>query len=98
MDYIAFPHNSFGVPLRKHHHPALGTMAEPLWSGDDVLAHSVGNVMAHGNLPRLHMSKSSIPSAFFGTFQASYPIPITHIIHFQIVAQIEKNLRPRVVM
>lgn len=66
MDYIAFPHNSFGVPLRKHHQPALGTMAEPLWSGDDVLAHSVRNVMAHGNLPRLHMSKSSIPSAFLG--------------------------------
>lgn len=59
MDYIAFPHNSFGVPLRKYHHPALGTMAEPLWSGDDVLAHSVGNVMAHGNLPRLHMSIAS---------------------------------------
>lgn len=64
---------ALGVTLRKHDHPALGTVAEPLRSGDDVLAHNVGNVESHGNLPRLYLSKSSIPSAFL--VHSKPPVP-----------------------
>lgn len=64
---------ALGVPPRKRDHPALGTVAEPLQSGDDVLAHNAGNVESRGNLPGLYLSKSSIPSAFL--VHSKPPIP-----------------------
>lgn len=64
---------ALGVPFRKHDHPALGTVAKPPRSADDVSAHNAGNVESHGNLPRLYLSKSSMPSAFL--VHSKPPIP-----------------------
>lgn len=81
-----------GAPLRKHGHPALGTMAEPQWSCDDVLAHSLGNVVSHmwKSGPAL-LKQVSIPAAVLGHSTPPIPIPLTHIINFEIAPQIEKQ-------
>jgi hypothetical protein len=84
-NFIAFRTNGLGLPSGNMVTQLLGAMAEPLWSYMS-LALSARHIVSSWDLSWTPLGQVSMPAAFLEHSKLQTPIPLTHIINFQIAA------------